>query len=62
MSDDTESVDRPAGEGEKIVVTPEMIEAGAKVICARFDDVLAYGSETAKVVALEVFSEMARLC
>jgi hypothetical protein len=43
-----------------IEVTPAMIEAGAAVVAGVFDEVVAYGSETAKATAIWVFRAMSR--
>ena len=37
-----------------------MIEAGSLVVASIFDEVIAYGSVTAKVTAIEVFLAMCR--
>ncbi len=54
--------DRPATECEvderEIKVTPKMILAGMEVVCAYFDEVIAYGSETSKEVARLVYLAM----
>ena len=42
----------------EIEITPEMVEAGAEVVWEAFDDVLAFGSETGRLVARRVFSAM----
>lgn len=39
-------------------ITPEMIEAGARVIWLAFTDVMPWGSETARGLAGEVFRAM----
>ena len=39
-------------------ITPEMIEAGAQAVWQRFDDLVPYGSETGRWVAIEVFRAM----
>lgn len=57
--------DGPFLEGAKdehgTAIGSEAIEAGAEIIWAHFYDVLPYGSDTARELALSVFEAMARL-
>ena len=52
--------DKPAGDrpANEIEVTPEMIEAGARVLWERFDMAITFGSQTGRDVAAEVFRAM----
>lgn len=43
---------------KEVEITPEMICAGADVVSAFFDEAVAYGSETARVVAVSVYEAM----
>lgn len=45
----------PPGDDE---LSPEAIEAGAEVIWAAFDDVISYGSGSARETAAEVYRAM----
>lgn len=47
-----------APDSAAIEITPEMIAVGADVIWRLFGDVLSYGSETGRDVAIEVFRAM----
>ena len=58
MNHAAESGDRPASEKYEIEITPEMIAAGADVICVQFSDVVLPLSDTAKEVAKLVFLAM----
>lgn len=44
----------------EIEITPEMIEAGAEIMWAALDDVVAYGSDTGRMWAKLVFEAMAK--
>ena len=41
-----------------VVLTPEMIEAGAKIISTYFYDAVAHGSQSARETAIEVYRAM----
>ena len=47
---------------ETIVITPQMLSAGAQVLFSSFGDVLLYGSSLEQHVAGEVFSAMVLAC
>jgi hypothetical protein len=51
---------RPAVPSDVSKITPEMIDAGMKVIWNAFDDVMPHGSSAARSVAIEVFEAMSR--
>jgi hypothetical protein len=57
----TANAERDGAPGTKIEVTPEMVEAGALVVASFFDEVVAYGSEIAKLTAIEVYLAMRRV-
>jgi hypothetical protein len=64
MRHDSEVAELPAAgapEGKsEIEITPAMVEAGAEAVYAFVGEVVAYGSETLKEAAREVFLAMAR--
>lgn len=45
----------------EIEVTPAMIEAGADLIWRAFGDIISYGSNSGRELALEVFEAMSRV-
>ena len=44
--------------GREIEVTPEMVNAGAEVICGYFYDVMVYVDKSGRELALRVFQAM----
>jgi hypothetical protein len=44
--------------GNKIEIAPAIIEAGADIIWRGFGDVISYGSDLGRELALEVFEAM----
>jgi hypothetical protein len=57
IEDDSRSAGAP---GQEIEITPAMVEAGAEVIWAALDGVVAYGSDTGRMWARLVFEAMAK--
>jgi hypothetical protein len=51
--------DAAGAPADEIEITPEMIEAGAEVIWAALDGVVAFGSDTGRMWARLVFEAMA---
>ena len=48
-------------ETREIEITPEMIEAGAKIVWEIFDEVISWGSETGRDVARRAYLAMGSL-
>jgi hypothetical protein len=57
MTDDTDSVDRPALKPSEIEVTPEMIEAGVDVLKDYFYDIMLDRGICVELVCGELLSE-----
>jgi hypothetical protein len=54
----TDSAVGAGAPGNKIEVTPAIIQAGADIIWRGFGDVISYGSDLGRELALEVFEAM----